>query len=314
MRTVRLRDAVRSFFFRETNDFCLTTLRIGLGFVVVAYCLALRGSWNFLLSESAAGLAGRRISEAFTTMESPWIPKIGWLIAVGKKVGLDEQIVLQVVWVCLLIAAIFLIAGLFCRSAAITCWFLHLAATKSGGLVSYGFDDFLTIGLFYLMLSPMPDRHSLDARLWKTSAPNPALLGLLRRVLQLHLCLIYFFGGLTKALGSGWWNGENLWRALTRPPFAVIAPEAIARWAAFLPVLGICIWLLELSYPILIWPARTRLLWLGLICLMHLGIGFGMGMHLFAAVMIVLNLAAFGPALVTAREERAVALAIVTPG
>ena len=125
------------------------------------------------------------------------------------------------------------------------------------------------------------------------------MLGFFRRALQLHLGLIYFFGGATKALGSGWWDGVNLWTALTRPPFDVLPPAMIARWQPLLPAFGISIWLLELSYPILIWPSRTRLLWLTLICAMHLGIGFTMGMPLFAAVMLVLNVAAFGPALAT---------------
>ena len=35
------------------------------------------------------------------------------------------------------------------------------------------------------------------------------------------------FSGLTKLLGSGWWNGESLWRALTRPPFDMVPSEVL---------------------------------------------------------------------------------------
>ena len=73
-------------------------------------------------------------------------------------------------------------------------------------------------------------------------------------------------------------------------------PESILSRKSFLPALGISIWLIELSFPIFIWPRKTRLLWLTLICLLHFGIGYAMGMPLFALVMIVLNVAAFGPA------------------
>ncbi|MDQ2659664.1 MAG: hypothetical protein M3Y03_04515, partial [Verrucomicrobiota bacterium] len=48
------------------------------------------------------------------------------------------------------------------------------------------------------------------------------------------------------------------------------------------------------GYPVLIWPKRTRLVWLIATCGMHLAIGLTMGMYLFALIMIVLNLAAFG--------------------
>jgi len=153
----------------------------------------------------------------------------------------------------------------------------------------------MTMALFYLMLSPLPDPYSLDYRLVKIRAKDPQLLGFWRRVLQVHLCFVYFFGGLAKLLGSGWWNGSNLWRALTRPPFDVLPPEVLVHGEFFFPLVGALICLLEASYPFLVWSRRTRLPALLAICLMHLMIGLGMGMYLFALVMIVLNLAAFGP-------------------
>ncbi len=148
------------------------------------------------------------------------------------------------------------------------------------------------------MLSPLPDRYSLDWRLRELRAKNPQLLGFWRRVLQLHLCIIYFFSGLTKSLGTGWWDGSNVWRALIRPPFNMVDPEILVRWRHFFPVAGIVICLLEIGYPFLIWPNKTRKIWLIGICAMHLGIGLTMGMYLFAFVMIILNLAAFGPGLI----------------
>jgi len=181
------------------------------------------------------------------------------------------------------------------RFAAVVCWFLHLCVAKSSDFVSYGVDSFITIGLFYLMLSPLPDRFSLDRMLRNRRSANPIMPGFFHRVLQLHLCLIYFFSGLTKCLGAGWWSGENLWRALTRPPFDVVSADVLVRFKLFFPVAGIAICLLETMYPIFIWGKRTRCLWLSAILLMHVAIGLMMGMYLFAMVMIALNLAAFGP-------------------
>jgi hypothetical protein len=40
---------------------------------------------------------------------------------------------------------------------------------------------------------------------------------------------------------------------------------------------------------------KTRLVWLVGILAMHVAIGLTMGMYLFALIMIILNLAAFGP-------------------
>src|SRR5438128_1159808 len=107
--------------------------------------------------------------------------------------------------------------------------------------------------------------------------------------------IIYFFGGFSKLAGAGWWNGANLWRALTVPPFHFVDPEIVVRWKMFLPATGLVICGLEFFYPIFIWPRVTRNFWMLGVCLMHAMIGLTMGMYLFASIMIILNRAAFGP-------------------
>src|SRR5262249_26374202 len=146
---------------------------------------------------------------------------------------------------CLFCAGCCLLVGVFSRSVAIVAWFLHLSAAESSGFLSYGTDNFTTIGLFYLMLSPLPDRYSLDQWLGQSKLKDPQLFGFWRRVLQIHLCFVYFFGGFAKCLGRGWWDGSNLWQALTRPPFNVIAPEILVQGKVIFPVAGIVICLLE---------------------------------------------------------------------
>ncbi|HEY2712829.1 MAG TPA: hypothetical protein VGI60_09970 [Chthoniobacterales bacterium] len=138
----------------------------------------------------------------------------------------------------LVILGLLLILGLFPRPTVFVAWLLQLACAKSSGLFSYGADNMITIGLFYLAIaprinSPLPVRK-----------PNPLseydaqLIGFHRRILQIHLCLIYFFGGLTKCLGAGWWNGANLWRSLNIPPFDVISAHWIASFGFLLPGLA----------------------------------------------------------------------------
>jgi uncharacterized membrane protein len=282
------------FLFPSESDNWLAVLRIGLGLQVTVYTLFLKSDWHYLFAGTGKGLVSRELGEAIISFDSPFIPKLGWLVALGRYVNVGEETVLSVAWACLLVAGCCLLLGLFCRTAAIVGWFLHLCAAQSGGLLAYGADNFMTMGLFYLMLSPLPDRFSLDHRLVKTKPKDPQLLGFWQRVLQVHLCLIYFFGGLGKSLGSGWWDGSNLWRALTRPPFDIISPDILIRLKYLLPILGISIVLIELGYVFFIWMKKTRFIWLGCIVGMHIAIGVTMGMYLFALVMIVLNLAAFG--------------------
>jgi hypothetical protein len=237
------------------------------------------------------------ISEAILAAESSAIPRIGWFVKCGAAVGLSENHTVLLIWLMLLGSSLLLIAGMFSRTAAVVAWLLHLAAVKSTSVFSYGVDGFTTIGLFYLALSPLPDPYALDWR-WRKLRPRYVdLSGFFRRALQLHLCFIYFFSGLAKILGNGWWNGDNLWRAVTRPPFDVLDPGFVAKAKVLLPAAGIAICLLELGYMVLIWPKQTRSFWLVGIIGMHIGIGVFMGMPLFAFVMILLNVAAFGPPL-----------------
>ena len=88
---------------------------------------------------------------------------------------------LWIIWGILLLSGALLVMGLFCRPAAITAWLLHLACVKSSE-VFYGMDMFLTIGLFYLMLAPLPDSHSLENRIWKSQTRDSRIVGFFRRV------------------------------------------------------------------------------------------------------------------------------------
>ena len=300
----RWRQQILEFFFPAEADRWLSILRFGLGVQIVLYCLSLRNDWTYLLAPTGRGLISPDLAEGVLSAESIVIPRISWLVAVGESLGLGNETVLGIVWGLLLLGGVLLCLGLSCRLAALGTWFLHLCAVKSGDLLGYGVDNFVTIGLFYLMLAPLPDQASLDWKFRKPRHQNPELLGIFRRVLQLHLSLAYFFGGLSKCLGRGWWDGSNIWRALIRPPFDVLSPELLVKWKYLFPALGIGVWVIELGYPFFIWSKRTRLVWLICVLGMHIGIGLFMGMYLFASIMIVLNLAAFGPGLIRRQPNR----------
>jgi len=282
------------FLFPSESDTWLAVFRIGLGLQVTLYAVFLRSDWHYLFASSGKGLIGREIGEAISSFDSPLIPKFDWLIAVGRMLNISEEAVLTIAWVSLLSAGCLLLLGLFSRPAAVVAWFVHLCAAESGGLLAYGADAFTTTALFYLMLSPLPDRYSFDQWVTKSEPKNPHALGFWHRVLQVHLCFVYFIGGLAKCLGNGWWDGSNLWRALIRTPFNLVPPDVLIRFKHALPVLGISICLLEVSYPVFIWMKKTRGIWLVCILAMHAAIGLLMGLYFFALIMIVMNLAAFG--------------------
>jgi len=289
------RPRLRAFLFPTDSDRWVTILRIGVGLQVTLFAWSLRTDWNDLFGSERHGLVNRRLTEVILSSQSPLTPRLGWLLAVGRHLGISDSTSLSLVWWGLFAVGLCLLAGLFCRLAAIGGWFFYLSCVKSGLLFAYGVDNFTTIALFYLMIAPLPDAFSLDQKFRVHCELDPERLGFHRRVLQLHLCVIYFFGGFAKSLGAGWWNGDSIWRALTRPPFDQVPAEVLVRYALFLPAMGILVCFLETGYAMFIWPKQTRPFWLAGILLLHLSIGLTMGLYLFALIMIVLNLAAFGP-------------------
>ena len=292
---MRLGDKNFRFFFPADSGRWLSFLRIGLGLQVLLYVLFLDRDWNLLFGGQHTGLLGRDLGDAMTFVQSPFIPRLAWIISCLSKVGLNENAALALVWWSLLVLGGLMLMGLFCRPVAVVTWFLQLACAKSSGLLSYGADNLTTIGLFYLMIAPLPDPWSIDRILLHRTTSDPRLLGFHRRALQLHLSLIYFFGGLTKCLGSGWWNGTNIWRSLTIPPFNILPIHWVASLGFLLPAAGIALCLLDVTYPFLVWWRPLRKAVLFAICAMHLGIAMMMGMVLFGTIMIILNLAVFWP-------------------
>ena len=293
-RLSHLRTRLLKFLFPETSDSWLSILRIGLGAQIVLYCLLVRRDWDHIFGEPGRGWISRELLETLLRAQAPLVPRFGWMLAIGNYFGFSEETVLRAGWILLFTVACFLLVGFCCRVSAIVTWFLHLCAV-SGGVLTYGMDNFTTIGLFYLMLAPFPDHYSFDRILWKSSGKDRHLHGFFRRVLQLHLCIIYFFSGLNKCLGAGWWNGDNMWLALTRPPFNVLPIDLIRSCHFVLPLAGIAVCILETCYPFFIWPRRTRPIWFVSILAMHVAIGLAMGLYLFGLIMIILNIAAFGP-------------------
>ena len=293
MRAARQR--LEEFLFRPGSDAWLGLLRIGVALQVIFYCVSLRKDWDDLFALERAGVIKRDLAEAILSAQSHYIPRFGWLVDFFAGLGATEQTALALVWWSLLGAAALLLFGLGSREAATLALFLHLCAVKSSSGLSYGVDNFTSIGLFYLMIAPLPDRWAADHWLRRVAGKRPQWQGFNRRLLQSHLCLIYFSSGLTKCAGAGWWNGTSIWYALTRPPFNFLSAETLIGWKTLFPILGISVCLLETGYPLFIWPQKTRAFWLLAVLLMHLSIGLAMGLYLFAFVMITLNLAAFGP-------------------
>ena len=151
-----LESRIKFFFFAREGDGWLTVLRVGLGLQFALFCLSLRADWTALFGFSGSGFVSSELSDLLASATSPVLPKLGWLLVPAQRIGLTDNSTLFLIWIVLLAAACSLTVGFWCRPCAMAAWFLHLCLANSRTVLAYGVDEFMTIGMFYLMLSPLP--------------------------------------------------------------------------------------------------------------------------------------------------------------
>ncbi|MBO0695001.1 MAG: hypothetical protein J2P56_02765, partial [Verrucomicrobia bacterium] len=78
------------FLFASETDKWLGALRIGLGLQVAVYAVFLKSDWHYLFASTEEGLVSRKLGEAMTSFDSPLIPKLGWLVALGRYAHVSE--------------------------------------------------------------------------------------------------------------------------------------------------------------------------------------------------------------------------------
>jgi hypothetical protein len=217
----------------------------------------------------------------------------------------DSPALLWLLHISALVVLAMFTLGLFTRVTSILTFIITLSYCHRLEGSLFGLDQINALLATYLMFGQSGAVWSLDR--WLTtrggrSLPIQPSIGtnIAIRLIQIHMCVIYLFGGIGKARGDTWWEGSALWFA-----FATLEYQSLDMvWTVHLP------WLLallthitlfwELAYAFLIWPKLTRPIMLILAVLVHAGIALAMGMKTFGLMMIFANLAFVYPEYVEA--------------
>jgi Vitamin K-dependent gamma-carboxylase len=210
------------------------------------------------------------------------------------------------------LSALLFTLGLGTRVTAPLTWIASLCYLHRNAQVMFGADTMINILLLYLTIGPSGAALSLDrvlARWWRGQASPPAprvTANLAIRLLQIHVCIVYFMAGIAKLQGASWWNGSAIWSVVANFEFAPMhiglyndVLRFIARDELLLQAFSTfgCYFTLtfEIGYPFLIWLPRTRWVYLGFAILLHGTIGMFMGLKTFSMVMLVMNMAFLRP-------------------
>lgn len=291
---------IERFLFAPASATPFAALRIGLAATLLAQALQVAPVFHALYHHR--GLLRGPLMDTFGPEHLPPLGRLWSWLSVSAAA---ESLLLG------LLAALY-VAGLLgtlvgWRTRASTCaaWLLHLFFMLLAYHTNYGVDALANMFLFYLLWSPAGEALALDHRRGRAPDRPRATSRLLLRVMQVHLCIAYLFSGVEKASGEQWRNGEAIWRSLTAQGYATFDFQWLAQVPWLAVVAGWLVLIVEIGYPVFIWPRRTRTAWIGAVVAMHAGIGIFMGLHVFAALMIVLTVSMFGARADPAGSERA---------
>ncbi len=245
--------------------------------------------------------------------------------------------------VCMLLFAL----GLWTPVTGIVTWLGMLSYVNRATTTFFGMDTIMNVLVIYLTMANLFARPgtaalSLDRLLWRWRKARQAGVSLSAvsgdttstsatfaiRLMQIHFCIIYLASGLSKLLGSAWWNGTAVWYTVANPEFAPLHLRyyhEMLVWLASHRVLwelsmtgGVMFTLvLEIGFPFLVWNRRLR--WLMVIgaVMLHTGIALFMGLTGFSLMMLALLVSFIPPE--TVRQllglaERVPALMPKAPG
>ncbi|KYG09345.1 hypothetical protein BE21_01680 [Sorangium cellulosum] len=267
----------------------LAVLRIGLASVLLVQAAMVGPALLELYGRS--GILQGPLNDLLARTD---LVRIGSLIDRLAPLGVGEASIVTGTGALYTLALVALLLGWRARAAAALAWLTHLMLMMTADSTNYGADNYANIFLFYLVWMPSGAALSLDRRLARVPAAPPATTRLSLRVVQLHLCISYLASGLWKASGEQWWNGEAIWRSVMLPAYRQVDFSWLADHPWIAVIAGWLVVLVEVGYAFLIWPRRSRRIWVAATLALHLGIAVFMGLVVFGALMAVLTFAAFG--------------------
>lgn len=217
----------------------------------------------------------------------------------------------------ILAVTVLFLLGFWSRVTCALTWLGFMGFVHRADTMTYGMDTMVHVILLYLMLAPCGAALSIDSfwdRFWSRRSPVNATTGpaassaanFCLRLLQIHLCIVYFVSGLAKVQGACWWSGEVLWYPLVNYELSPVSNPiyaGILRWlindrgrGELTLAAGVALTMfVEIGFPFLVWLRRWRYIMILGALFLHVGIGLLVGLPMFGMIMGTLVLSFLPP-------------------
>lgn len=206
----------------------------------------------------------------------------------------NNQLLMTIHILGLIIVSMFTL-GLWTNWTAVLTTLLVISYANRATGTLFGLDQISSFLCMYLAIGNCGGAYSIDQWIAKRRGAGQGRSCTRNRIairlIQIHMCVVYFFAATGKLQGTTWFNGEAVWGALASYEYQSVDMSWISNhmWLVAILTLGTLAW--ELAYPALIWLKLTRPIMLLFAVPIHLGIGICMGMLSFGLVMLAGNLA-----------------------
>lgn len=285
-----LRDSARAlgeswdgFWFARADPTLLGVLRILTGLMLV-YTHAV---WGLVLPEffGRDGWLSPRLVGML--QEGGYTYSFWWLIG--------EDGLWPAYAASMIVLALFTV-GLWTRVTSVLALFVTISYAYRVPAATFGLDQINAMLTLYLAIGPSGAALSIDR--WRAvrrglapaDRPEPsAAANLALRLTSVHMCVIYFFAGMSKLQGEAWWNGEAMWRAFANYEYQSMDMTWMAWHPRLLELATHVSVLWELTFWALVWRPRIKPLVLAGAVILHVGIGACLGMWTFGLIMLVGN-------------------------
>lgn len=280
------------FWFAPTAPHTLAIIRICCG-AMLAYVHAI---WASLLTDFMGVNAWINRATVLQLHEQDWAWSWLWYV--------DSPIVLATHQAVAIIASLCMMAGCLTRITTPLAWWMTLMVCHRMTLALFGLDQIVIMLSMYLMISHCGSVWSVDAwirrrkahRSWLFPTSDSAICNqVATRLIQVHLCVIYLFGGLSKMRGEMWFDGSALWYTIVNYEYQSLDLVWLGRSRLAIATLTAATIFWETFYCALIWPRWSRPATLAMAVFVHGGIAIGLGMVTFGCIMIVANFAFLPP-------------------
>jgi hypothetical protein len=235
-----------------------------------------------------SGLIGSNVPDPVI---KSYTPRLTWVTNFLGLFNITETMAFFIIIAIYLLSLVLIVLNYKKFLFSIMAWLIQLIIISSSFLFSTGGDSLITFLLFLNMLV------CTDGVI-KEKAVYAAVYSFAIRMLQIQLCIIYFFSGFGKILGFDWFDGNAVW-FITNTYTSAFARRSLSLFGIhgfgyLLKVSGWIVVFMELFFPILISIRFSRLLTFSVIILMHLFISSIMGLISFGMIMIIFNVVAWG--------------------